>query len=165
MGLVVKIRDGSLLDDFLVDRAALGLSADELAGLVVEQLDVPVSVSDVSRFLVENEARIEERRQQLKDELVRSSPSVLRRVEEMNEQVLKRFNEADKLDVGDFSKIVQQYRQNLELVAKLLGELRDSSESVFRASDALSSLAGLEFLESKGLISIKNRNGLEVLLS
>ncbi len=161
MVLIEKIRDGSLLEEFLLDRAALGVEARDLAELVSEQLDIPVSAHDVDLFLSEAHDRIDARRAELKQEILESSPSVLRRLEDIN---LRIFDKLEEADLDQFPKVVNQYHKNLELIARLLGELKESREVSFRASSFLESLEGLLFLESKGLLKLNDREKLELLL-
>ena len=160
--MIRKITDQSLSAEFILDRLALGLSPAQIKESCKEQLDLAVSLSSIKNYQKDNALQIKARKQELQEDIARSSPSVLARLETISSKI-ESLLDGEK-DMEMFAKLVSPYLRNLELIGKVLGEIKEEQVIIQQAEMGLESTKGLEFLEENGMILIKDREKLQNLI-
>jgi len=159
--IVAHIRDKSLYADFILDRAALGATPKEIKEACFDLLDYNISLSSLNSFVVKNELIIQEKKIGLRKEIAHCSPSVLSRLENISYAVESKLANADD-DV--FARLLPAFLRNLELIARVLGEIKEEKVVVNISEEKLNSLEGLNFLHEKKIIQIVDSKKLEGLL-
>jgi len=163
--MIQKIRDETLYAEFLIDRAALGVDIDQLVELCKDQLDLELPTGQVSTFLEKNQSKIDGRKVEIKQQIAESSPSVLLRLDKISREMDTILTETAKGDRETFAKLVTPYLRNLEIIAKLLGDIKEDKIIIRQADLSQQSIAALQFFEEEGLIHIKDKKALSEMIT
>jgi len=153
------------MKQYLIDRLALGVPMEEIAKQFTLNYNEPLELSKLQDWSIVWKEEVAKREKELLDELKKSTGTIYSRVEELNvisKKIMDELVEGKKY--GTASRYMSEFRTQLELLAKLSGELKNKSETVNYTITQTSNLSALEMLEKDGIISIIDRKRLRKLL-
>jgi hypothetical protein len=156
---------GPIMKQYLVDRLALGVPMQEIVKQFTLQYNEPLELGTLIEWAVDWKEDVAKREKELLDELKKSSGSIYSRVEELNvisKKIMDELVETKKY--GTASRYMSEFRTQLELLAKLSGELKTKTETVNYTITQTSNMSAMEMLEKDGIIRIIDRKRLRKLL-
>lgn len=153
------------MKQYLIDRLALGMPIEEIVKQFTLQYNEPLKLDRLKEWMIAWKDDIAKREKELFEELKKSSGSIYMRVEELNAVSKKIMDElVSEKKYSSASRWMSEFRTQLELLAKLSGELKNKTETVNYTITQTSNLSALEMLEKDGIIRILDRRRLRKLL-
>lgn len=156
---------GKVMKQYLVDRLALGMPMEEIVKQFITQYNEPLELGQLVEWAIDWKEDVAKREKELFEELKKSSGSIYSRVEDLNTISKKIMDElVGEKKYSSALRWMSEFRTQLELVAKLSGELKNKTETVNYTITQTSNLSALEMLDKDGIIRIIDRKRLRKLL-
>ena len=153
------------MKQYLIDRLALGMPMEEIAKQFTIQYNEPLELEQLKEWSVAWKEEVSKREKELLEELKKSTGSIYARVEDLNTVSKKIMDElVGEKKYASASRYMAEFRTQLELLAKLSGELKNKTETVNYTITQSSNLSALDMLEKDGIIRIVDRKKLRKLL-
>lgn len=152
---------GTIYEDYLVDRAALGLPLNLIVEDFTTNVGVNITENDVVEILVGKEERIKQREKELAEEF--KSTTVLSRLEKIYKKLNEEIELSD-LDPKTLAILTREARGFLDSIAKVTGQVKEGDVTIDNLTIVKQNLEAFDELSELGVISIKDKEKLKKLL-
>lgn len=161
----MELYRGSVMKMFLIDRLAFGLPIDETLRQFKEEYREEITAEQLNEWAIGWKSDIEKREKELVEDLKQNSGTISIRVENINkitQQIIDELVKSKNYRLAE--KWMGKAKDQLELLGKFYGELKEKKETVNYTIVQTSNLSALEMLEKDGIIRIMDKKRLKKLL-
>jgi len=152
---------GSIYEDYLIDRAALGLPINLIVEDFKANVGVDISEDDVVDILVGKEEKIKQRERELAEEM--KTTTVLSRLEALYQKLEKEISD-ESWDPKTLAILTREARGFLDSIAKVTGQVKESEINIDNLNIIKQNFNAMEELEQMEVITIKDKKKLKKLL-
>lgn len=160
---VKRIREQSLITEFIIERAAIGFTNTAIAEDCKAFLDLETTLDEIKEIVQEKDIEIQQRKQKLKEEAIIKAPSIISSLNEVVTEIRGLLTAAKKTkDYSTYVPLLNSYLRSLELRGKALGEIIETQVTVTQSDQQ--NIDWLEYLEKKGILKINDKEQLKAKL-
>lgn len=146
-------------EDYVVPRIAVGFTIEQVQAMLSKDWQVNISTSELSEFIAKRNDKIAAKRFEINKFIKDSTPNAIARLNDLSEEIKHVLDTAR--ETGDYKIYIAglaPYLKNLELVAKALGELKESTElDSTPENDAIAVEFILDELEKDGSLNVSDK--------
>lgn len=161
----MEIYKGFILKQFLVDRLAFGLPEQEILNQFQQQYNQQLTLEQLKDYSNQWKEDIKKREDEFQEDLKNNAGTISSRVEQITKTTQSLADELIKSkNYALAERYIANLKNQLELLAKLYGELKQKSENISYNVIQTSNYAAMEMLERDNIIQIKDRKRLKKML-
>jgi len=153
--MLKKIRDKSLLSEFIIEYAAAGLSAEQIVLSVQDKLDLEISAGDISQLITAQSDAVARRTAVFRAELSDKSPFILARMDRISRELEDKMQSASD---DNYARLVSPYLKSLDSFSAELRKFQESEAVFSSANSTLDNISTFEYLEERGALKVLDKD-------